>query len=163
MQFEIKKCRVLIMESGKVITTDGFRLPDGQDMGDTFEAGYTYLGILQSDTIKEKEVKEKSSKEYLPRLRLILRSKLNGRNKIMAVNTWAVYVTRYGAGILKWNTDELKSLGRRTKNFMTMHGALHPKSDVDWACLSREMGERGLISCEGCVRVEENNLDGMLQ
>ena len=48
----------------------------------------------------------KFTKEYLQRLRLILRSKLNGRNKIMAVNTWAVSVMRYGAGILKWNTDE---------------------------------------------------------
>ena len=28
----------------------------------------------------------------------------------MAVNTWAVSVMSYGAGILKWSTDELKSL-----------------------------------------------------
>ena len=30
-----------------------------------------------------------------------LRSKLNGRNKIMAVDTWAFSVMRYGARILK--------------------------------------------------------------
>ena len=41
---------------------------------------------------------------------------------------------------------------------MTMHGALHPKSDIDRVYLSREMGGRGLISCEGCIRMEENNL-----
>ena len=158
MQFGIKKCGVLIMERGKVIRTDGIRLPDGQHMKDIDETGYTYLGILETDKIKEKEMKEKFSKEYLRRLRLILRSKLNGRNKIMAVNTWAVSVMRYGAGILKWNTDELKSLDRRTRKFMTMHGALHPKSDIDRVYLSREMGGRGLISCEGCIRMEENNL-----
>ena len=55
-------------------------------MKDIDETGYTYLGILETDKIKEKEIKEKFSKEYLQRLRLILRSKLNGRNKIMAVN-----------------------------------------------------------------------------
>ena len=38
---------------------------------------------------------------------------------------------RYGAGILKRNTDELKSSDRSTRKFMTMHGALHPKRDVD--------------------------------
>ena len=65
---------------------------------------------------------------------------------------------RYGAGILKWNTDELKSLGRRTRKFMTMHGALHPKNDVDIVYLSREMRRTGLISCEGCIRMEEKNL-----
>ena len=29
IQFGIKKCRVLIIERGKVIRTDGIRLPDG--------------------------------------------------------------------------------------------------------------------------------------
>ena len=41
---------------------------------------------------------------------------------------------------------------------MMMHGALHSKSDVDRVYLSREMGGRVLISCERCIRMEENNL-----
>ena len=41
---------------------------------------------------------------------------------------------------------------------MTMHGALHPKSDVRRVYLSRDMGGRGLTSCEGCIRMEQNNL-----
>ena len=41
---------------------------------------------------------------------------------------------------------------------MTMHGVLHPKSDIDTVYLSRKMGGRELISCEGCIRMEENNL-----
>ena len=135
------------MERGKVTRTDCIRLPDEQDMKHIDETGYTYLGILETDKIKEKEIKEKFSKEYLRRLRLILRSKLNGRNKIMAVNTWAVVVMGYGAGILKWNTYELKSLDLRTRKFMTMHGALHSKSDIERVYITREMGGRGLISC----------------
>ena len=89
------------MERGKINRTDGIRLLDGQHMKDIDETGYTYLGILETDKIKEKEMKEKFSREYLRRLRLILRSKLNGRNKIMAVDTWAFSVMRYGARILK--------------------------------------------------------------
>ena len=89
------------MERGKIIRKDDIRLPDVQHMKDIDETGYTYLGILETDKIKEKEMKEKFSKEYLRRLRLILRSKLNGRNKIMAVDTWAFSVMRYGARILK--------------------------------------------------------------
>ena len=42
---------------------------------------------------------------------------------------------------------------------MTMNGVLHSKSDVDRVYLSRGMGERGLISCEGYIRMEENNLE----
>ena len=41
---------------------------------------------------------------------------------------------------------------------MTMHGVLHPKSDIDRIYLSREMRGRRLRSCEGCIRMEENNL-----
>ena len=64
---------------------------------------------------------------------------------------------KYSAGILKWNTDELKSSDRRTRKFMIMHRALHPKKDVDRVYLSREMRGRGLISCEECIRMKENN------
>ena len=99
MQFGIKKCRVLLMERGKVIRTDDIRHPDGQDMKDIDETEHSYLGILETDKINKKQMKEKFSKEYLRWLRLLLRSKLNGRNKIMAVNTWVVSVMRYGAGI----------------------------------------------------------------
>ena len=53
------------MERGKVIQTDGIRLPDGQVMKNIDEAGYTYLQILETGKIKEKEMKEKLSKEYL--------------------------------------------------------------------------------------------------
>ena len=146
------------MDRGKVIRTDGIRLPDGQNMNDIDETGYTYLAVLDIDKIKKKEIQEKFSNEYLRWLRLILRSKLNRRNKIMAVNAWAVSVMRYGAEILKWDTDELKSLHRRTRKFTTMNGALHPKSDTHSVSVNRELEKRGLISCTGCIRMEENNL-----
>ena len=88
-------------ERGKVISTDGIRLSDAQNMEDIDEAGYTYLGILETDKIKEKEMKEKFSKEYLRGLRLMLRLKLNGRNRLIAVHTWVVFVMIDGEGILK--------------------------------------------------------------
>ena len=72
MQLEIKTCGVLIMDRGKDIKTDDIRLPDGQDMKDIDETGNTYLGILETDKINEKEMKRKFSKEYLQRLRLVL-------------------------------------------------------------------------------------------
>ena len=93
-----------------IIRTDGIRLPDGQVTNNIKENGYTYLQILEIDKIK----KEKFSKEYVQWVRLILRSKLKLRNKIMVVNNWTVSVTRYGAEILTLITDLLKSLARRT-------------------------------------------------
>ena len=75
-------------------------------MKEVDENEYTYLGILELDEIKEHEMK--STAEYKGRLRLILKSKLNGKNKIQTINTWAVALLRYGAEIINWKLDELE-------------------------------------------------------
>ena len=49
-------------------------------------------------------------------------------------------------------------MGRITRKVMTMHGALHPKNDVDRVDVSWHNGGRGLISVEMYARTEENNL-----
>ena len=46
-------------------------------------------------------MKDKFRNEYFRKTKLILKSKLNGRNKIMALKTLAVSILRHGAGILK--------------------------------------------------------------
>ena len=97
-------------------------------------------------------------REYIRRLRLILRSKLNGKNKMKAINSWAVAIIRYGAGVLEWRFDELKELDRKTRNFLLMHKGLHPKSDIDRLYVRRKEGRRGLVSCKSTVGREENNL-----
>ena len=91
-------------------------LPDGKLMKAIDDEGYKYLGILESDKIKENDMKLQFVKEYKRRVRLILKSKLNGRNKITAINTWAVAVLKYGADILNWNVEELKELDRKKRN-----------------------------------------------
>ena len=119
---------------------------------------YTYLGIVELDKIKEEEMKKKTIKEYKGLLRLILKSKLNGKNKKTAINTWAVAVFRHGAGILQWKVSELKNMDRKSRKTMTMYGILYPKSDVDRLYTKRKGGGRGLMSVECCIREEENSL-----
>ena len=146
------------MKRGKVVRCEGIKLPNNEVMKEVEKEGYTYLGIVELDKIKENEMKDKTIKEYKQRLRLILKSKLNGRNKIKAINTWAVAVFRYGAGIIQWKESELKNVDRKSRKTMTMYGALHPKSDVDRLYIKRKEGGRGLMSVEHCVREEENSL-----
>ena len=83
---------------------------------------------------------------------------MNGRNKVTAINTWAVAIFRYGAGIIQWKASELKDLDRKSRKTMTMYGGLHPKSDVDRLYVKRKEGGRGSISAEQCIREEENSL-----
>ena len=51
---------------------------------------YKHLGILEADTVKQVELKDKIRKEYLRRTRKLLNTKLSRRNLIKGINTWAV-------------------------------------------------------------------------
>ena len=80
MEFGIKKCGVIIMNRGKVNSTDGIELPSDEKIRELEEGGYKYLGILEHDRVKEQEMKDKFRNEYFRRTKLILKSKPNGRN-----------------------------------------------------------------------------------
>ena len=77
--------------SGRRHMTDGMELPN-QDKIRTLEKNetYKYLGILEADTIKQVEMKNKIQKEYLRRTRKLLETKLSVRNLIKGINTLAV-------------------------------------------------------------------------
>ena len=89
---------------------------------------------------------------------MVLKSKLNGRNKVTTISTWSVAIFRYGTGIIQWKASELEDLDRKSRKTMTIFGGLHPKSDVDRLYVKRKEGGRGFISVEQCIREEENSL-----
>ena len=103
-------------------------------------------------------MKDLFSKEYKRFLKLVLKSKGREKNKIMAASIWAVAILMYSAGMVEWKTDELKVLDRKTRKLMTLYGTLQRKSDADRVYVARDKGGRGLITCEMCVKNEENNL-----
>ena len=89
-------------------------------MKEVEKEGYTYLGIVELGKIKVNEMKEKTIKEYKRRLQLVLKSKLNGKNKITAINAWAVAAFRYGAGILQSKESESKDAENQGKQWKCM-------------------------------------------
>ena len=96
-------------------------------------------------------MKDKIQKEYRKRTRKLLETKLNCRNLIKEINTWAVPLVRNSGPFLKWTRDELKQMDQRTRKLMTMHQALHPRDDVDRLYISRKEGGKGLASIEDSV------------
>ena len=83
MEFGIKKCAMLVMKSGKRHLPDGLELPNQDKIRTLAENGtYKYLDILETDTIKQVEMKDKIQKEYLRRTRKLLETKLCSRNLI---------------------------------------------------------------------------------
>ena len=121
MEFGIEKCAMLVMKSGKQHLTDEMELPNQDKIRmlgekETFE----YLGILEADTIKQVEMKEKIQKEYLKRTRKLLKTKLSCRNLTKGINTWAVPNIRYSGPFLKRTREELKQMNEKTRKLMTM-------------------------------------------
>ena len=112
---------------------------------------YNYLGILEADTIKQVEMKEKIKKEYLRKTRKLLETKLSCRNLIQGINTWAVPLVRYSEPFLMWIREELKQMDQITRKLMTMHKALHHRDDVDRLYVSRKEGGRGFASIEDSI------------
>ena len=147
MEFGKEKYSMLVMKSSKWYMTDGMELPNHDKIKTLGEnETYKYLGILEADTIKQVQMKDKIRKEYHRRTRKLLETKLSSRNLIKGINSWAVPLIRYSGSFLKWTRDELKQMDQRTRKLMTMHKALHPRDNVDRLYVSRKEGGRGLAS-----------------
>ena len=110
MEFGIKKCGVAYIKRGKLSKAEGLRLLSGNMITAVNEEGYRYLGIIELDKVKEQEMKLEFRAEYMCRLKLIMKSKLHCRNRIKAINTWAVSLLRYGAGIIEWKKVDLQKM-----------------------------------------------------
>ena len=164
MEFGIEKYAMLVMKSGKRHLTDGMELPN-KDMIKTLAENETYknLGILEADTIKQAEMKEKIQKEYLRRTRKLPETKLNSRNLIKGINNLAVPLVIYSGPFLKWTREELKQMDQRTRKLMTMHKALHSRDDVNRLYVSRKEGGRGLASIEDSVDTSIHRLVDYIQ
>ena len=85
--------------------------------------------------------------EYIRRVKTLLRSQLNGGNVIAGMNAWLVGIIRYGAGVLDWMKEELKSIDIKTRKLMTMNRSLHPRGNVGRLYFARKEGGRGPIRC----------------
>ena len=164
MEFGIEKCAMLVMKSGKRHMTDGMELPNHDKIRTLREnETYKYLGILEADTIKQVQMKDKIRKEYLRRTRKLLETKLSSRILIKGINTWAVPLVRYSGPLLKCTRDELKQMDQRTRKLMTMHKALHPRDYIERLYVSTKEGGRGLASIRDSIDASIQRLEDYIE
>ena len=110
----------------------------GSDIGKTdtincLEPGkvYKYLGEDESNGMKHSMMRERLRREYFRRMKVVLRTELYGRNKILAINGFALPVLTYGFGVIDCRCTDLQQLNRRTRKLLSMHGVHHTSADVD--------------------------------
>ena len=146
------------MKSGKRHLTDRMELPN-KDKIRTLRGKetYKYLGILEADTTKQVEMKEKLKKEYLRRTRMLFEKKLCCRSLIEEINIWVVLLVRYSGLVLKWTREELKQMDQRTRKLTTMHKA-NAREDADKLYVWKKKEERK-TTCQHWKQRWWENLD----
>ena len=90
------------------------------------------MGILEVDTIKQVETKEKNLKKSFAGER---------ENLMKGINTRAVPLVRFSVPFLKWTREELQQMDQRTRKLLTMHKALYHRDDVN-ICVKERRSER---------------------
>ena len=100
-----------------------------------------------------------------------MKTELNSKNRITAMNTLAIPVVTYSFNVVNWNLKELKKLDTKIRKQLTCNRRHHPKSDVARLYIPRRRGGRGMIQLElsyktstiGLCKYLENTQDWMLK
>lgn len=76
-------------------------------------------------------MKEELKEKFVTRTKHILKTGLNSKNLVTALNIYVVSVLTYSFGIIGWNDTELEDLERRVRVLMAKNRMLHPKSAIE--------------------------------
>ena len=148
MKFGIKKCnKITILKGRQRETNNNINTNEGESITElNIGKTYKYLGFAQSNEIKQRDIKNNLKNEYFTRVKKILKTELNSKNLITALNTLAVPAITYGFAVLDWSETELAEVDRRTRKLLQYKKALHKQSSVDRLYLPRKEGGRGLVN-----------------
>ena len=147
MSFGLDKCNKMTIKRGKQVNGTDMQLPDGETIKELDNSEtYKYLGIDEKNTICTTEMKAKVKNEYFSRIKKIIKTKLNSKNMITAINSFAIPAIVYGFTILDWSITELEEIDRNTRNLLKANHLLHNKSDLQRLYIPRREGGRGLLS-----------------
>ena len=147
MKFGLDKCRVLNVVRGKYKMCGDISLHNGDVIKEMAEGDvYKYLGVTEAVGIKHSEMKKTIVDKYRKKLKTVLKTELNAKNIMIAINEYALPVLTYTFGIINWTEDEIKGVDVRTRKDLNMSKMFEVRSDVDRLYMPRCMGGRGLVS-----------------
>ena len=108
MDFGLDKCAKIVFKKGKVVYSQNLVIDSSREIQE-LEQGKAYkdFGTEESQGTQHQQMKERLKKEHSRRLRMILKSELNTRNKITAIGTLAVTVLRYSFCISNRRLEEI--------------------------------------------------------
>ena len=149
MEFGLSKCDKATFNRGKSENSDHVRLDEKTMIKDLEqEKVCKYFGVDESSGIQHAAMKQKLKQKLVRRKQLILKTELNSKNRITAINMLAIPVITYSFYIIDWNLNELKRLDIKVRIMMTTHSMHHPKADIYSLYLPRSNRGRSLTQPE---------------
>ena len=139
MVFGIENCKTLCTAKGK-LEMRNFTTEDHM---------FRYLSHMQAKQIKYARIKQKPGKEYLNRTKSILKTKLNGKNTIKAMNVYATPVLTFSFRIVKWTPTDLQNFQTKMRTLLMRYRFHHLRAAKERLNLPQQMGGRGLIDIPG--------------
>ena len=147
MALGLNKCGVAHMTVGRVCQAGESELKGTGAIGEiTYSTLYKYLGVEQVFQPNHKTVRNRLKVKFLKRLRTIWSSSLSAKNKVMAMNTWAIAVFRYYMTVIWWPRSELKRIDGAARKVMTQENGHHRGAATERLYLRRDNGGRGVMN-----------------
>ena len=145
MEFGLSKSVKATFKRGKLEKSDHVQLDEETMIKDLEqEKVYKYLGVEESSGIQHATMKQKIKKELIRRIQLILKTEVNSKNRITAINMLVIPVITYSFNITDWNLNEVKRLDIKVRKMMPTHDIHHLKANIHHLYLPRSNGGRGL-------------------
>ena len=146
--YGVSKCAEIIFERGQMVKGEGLEvLHERMKTIDPDEnVTYKFLGVEQADGIKTKEVFERIKTEVENRLELLIKTELNDRNLMKAINSKVIPVAEYPMNVCRFSKKELLELDQIIKRQLRKNNMLGRQSSDERLYLKREEGGRGLKS-----------------
>ncbi|XP_066902299.1 uncharacterized protein [Halyomorpha halys] len=159
MSSGLDKCAVIHVTKGKVVSKQNI-LANEEEHIKELEANklYKYLGMQQHLKITRKDMQQEFLTMLKIRLRKVLETQLTGKQKIKAINTWAIPALRYIFGIVQWSNTSLQEMDRLVRTTPTQERMHHPISSKARLYLPRKEGRRGLLNIEKACRKQEETI-----
>ena len=158
MDFGLEKCATLTIKKGKRTDSESLIIGDLEIKEIEQESVYKYLGIEETETIEHKKMKEKITTEYIRRVKMILKSQLNSKNKIQAINSLAIPTISYSFGIIDWAQHEINKIDTKTRKMLHAHKVIYKNQCTPRIYIQRSEGGLGLLEID---QVHKNSIIGL--
>ena len=112
----LDKCAVAHFVNGRLSGHNSGVTVGKTDTINRLEPGqvYKYLGVEESNGIQHSMMRDRLCCEYFCRVKVVLQTELYDRNKILAINGFALLVLTYSFGAIHWGCTDLQQLDRWT-------------------------------------------------